>query len=154
MVTSSRRVDELRVFPHGGHQAVGFDGGLASREGPGGQGRRRDRLGPRRAGLPDAGAHRGCRLSGREGGSGATGTPEVREAIAGKVRRENGLDYAAGDVTVAKGAKQIILNALMATLEAGDEVVLPAPAFVSCPEMVKLLGGAPVVACTGRRASA
>jgi len=80
--------------------------------------------------------------------TGATGTPEVREAVAGKFRRENGLDYTADDVLIANGAKQIIFNALMATLETGDEVILPAPYFVSYPEMVKLLAGTPViVAC-------
>ncbi|MDF2620512.1 MAG: aspartate aminotransferase [Xanthobacteraceae bacterium] len=77
--------------------------------------------------------------------TGATGTPEVREAVAGKFRREGGLDYTANDIVVANGAKQIIFNALMATLETGDEVILPAPYFVSYPEMVKLLGGIPVV---------
>jgi len=77
--------------------------------------------------------------------TGATGTPEVREAVAGKFRRENGLDYTADDIVVANGAKQIIFSALMATLENGDEVILPAPYFVSYPEMVKMLGGTPVV---------
>jgi len=76
--------------------------------------------------------------------TGAAGTPEVREAVASKFRRENGLDYRAEDVVVANGAKQIIFNALMATLENGDEAILPAPYFVSYPEMVKLLGGVPV----------
>ncbi|MFD1981501.1 pyridoxal phosphate-dependent aminotransferase [Mesorhizobium newzealandense] len=75
----------------------------------------------------------------------AAGTPEVREAVADKFKRENGLDYTADDIVVANGAKQIIFNALMATLESGDEVILPAPYFVSYPEMVKLLGGTPVV---------
>ncbi|CAN7533708.1 pyridoxal phosphate-dependent aminotransferase [Mesorhizobium sp. LjNodule214] len=75
----------------------------------------------------------------------AAGTPEVREAVAAKFRRENGLDYTDDDIVVANGAKQIIFNALMATLESGDEVILPAPYFVSYPEMVKLLGGSPVV---------
>lgn len=77
--------------------------------------------------------------------TGSNGTPEVREAVASKFRRENGLDYKADDIAVANGAKQIIFNALMATLDPGDEVILPAPYFVSYPEMVKLLGGAPVV---------
>lgn len=77
--------------------------------------------------------------------TGATGTPEVREAVAGKFRRENGLDYTADDIILANGAKQIIFNALMATLESGDEAILPAPYFVSYPEMVKLLGGTPVI---------
>lgn len=75
----------------------------------------------------------------------AAGTPAVREAVAAKFRRENGLDYVADDIVVANGAKQIIFNALMATMEAGDEVILPAPYFVSYPEMAKLLGGVPVV---------
>lgn len=75
----------------------------------------------------------------------SAGTPALREAIAAKFRRENGLDYGAGDIVVANGAKQIIFNALLATLEPGDEVILPAPYFVSYPEMVKLLGGTPVV---------
>ncbi|WP_415182443.1 pyridoxal phosphate-dependent aminotransferase [Phaeovulum sp.] len=80
----------------------------------------------------------------------ATGTPALREAVASKFRRENGLDYTADDIIVANGAKQIIFNALMATLEPGDEVILPAPYFVSYPEMVKLLGGTPVIAeCPG-----
>ncbi|RUV30966.1 pyridoxal phosphate-dependent aminotransferase [Mesorhizobium sp. M5C.F.Ca.IN.020.32.2.1] len=75
----------------------------------------------------------------------AAGTPAVRQAIAEKFRRENGLDYTADDIVVANGAKQIIFNALMATLENGDEAILPAPYFVSYPEMVKLLGGTPVI---------
>jgi len=74
----------------------------------------------------------------------ATGTPALRKAVADKFRRENGLDFGADDIIVANGAKQIIFNALMATLEAGDEAILPAPYFVSYPEMVKLFGGVPV----------
>lgn len=72
------------------------------------------------------------------------GTPDLRKAIAAKFKRENGLDYAIDEIAVANGAKQIIFNALMATLEEGDEAILPAPYFVSYPEMVKLFGGAPV----------
>lgn len=74
----------------------------------------------------------------------AAGTPALRKAVAGKFRRENGLDYGPDDIVVANGAKQIIFNALMATLNDGDEAILPAPYFVSYPEMVKLLGGKPV----------
>lgn len=74
----------------------------------------------------------------------AAGTPALRNAVADKFRRENGLDHSADEVTVANGAKQIIFNALMATLDDGDEAILPAPYFVSYPEMVKLLGGTPV----------
>ncbi|WP_337183544.1 pyridoxal phosphate-dependent aminotransferase [Shinella sp.] len=72
------------------------------------------------------------------------GTADLRKAIAAKFRRENGLAYAIDEIAVANGAKQIIFNALMATLEAGDEAILPAPYFVSYPEMVKLFGGVPV----------
>lgn len=74
----------------------------------------------------------------------AAGTLALREAVADKFRRENGLDHGPDEVTVANGAKQIIFNALMATLDDGDEAILPAPYFVSYPEMVKLLGGTPV----------
>lgn len=75
----------------------------------------------------------------------APGTPALREAVARKFRRENGFACEAADIVVANGAKQIIFNALMATLEPGDEAILPAPYFVSYPEMVKLLGGTPVI---------
>lgn len=76
----------------------------------------------------------------------AAGTLALRQAVAEKFRHENGLNYVADDIVVANGAKQIIFNALMATLNDGDEAILPAPYFVSYPEMVKLLGGTPVIA--------
>jgi len=79
----------------------------------------------------------------------AAGTPALRAAIAAKLSRENGLDYVPDEIVVANGAKQIIFNALMATLNDGDEAVLPAPYFVSYPEMVKLLGGVPVMPVCG-----
>jgi len=72
------------------------------------------------------------------------GTPDLRRAVAAKFSRENGLDYAIDAIAVANGAKQIIFNALMATVEEGDELILPAPYFVSYPEMAKLFGGVPV----------
>jgi len=75
----------------------------------------------------------------------AGGTPALRKAVAEKFARENGLAYGPDDIVVANGAKQVIFNALMATLDAGDEAILPAPYFVSYPEMVKLLGGVPVI---------
>jgi len=79
----------------------------------------------------------------------ASGTVALRQAIADKFRRENDLEYALDEITAANGAKQIIFNALLSTLNAGDEVILPAPYFVSYPEMTKLLGGAPVMpACS------
>lgn len=73
------------------------------------------------------------------------GTPALRKAVAEKFTRENGLACTADDVLVANGGKQIIFNALMATIEPGDEVIIPAPYFVSYPEMVTLLGGVPVI---------
>ncbi|MBZ9558498.1 MULTISPECIES: pyridoxal phosphate-dependent aminotransferase [unclassified Modicisalibacter] len=72
------------------------------------------------------------------------GTPALRKAVAAKFQRENGLTYAIDEIAVANGAKQIIFNALMATMNEGDEAILPAPYFVSYPEMVKLFGGVPV----------
>ncbi|AYF00618.1 pyridoxal phosphate-dependent aminotransferase [Paracoccus yeei] len=73
------------------------------------------------------------------------GIPELKRAICAKFARENGLDYGAAQVTVGTGGKQILYNALMATLNAGDEVVIPAPYWVSYPDMVLLAGGTPVV---------
>lgn len=75
----------------------------------------------------------------------SAGTLDVRRAIGAKFARENGVEFGLDEIVVANGAKQIIFNALMATLEPGDEVLLPAPYFVSYPEMVKLLGGTPVI---------
>jgi aspartate aminotransferase len=72
------------------------------------------------------------------------GIVELREAIAKKFKRENNLDYTANQVIVGTGGKQILFNALMATLNPGDEVVIPAPYWVSYPEMVALCGGTPV----------
>lgn len=69
------------------------------------------------------------------------GIPELREAIARKFKRENGLDYTPAQCIVGTGGKQILFNALMATLNPGDEVVIPAPYWVSYPEMVAICGG-------------
>lgn len=73
------------------------------------------------------------------------GILELRQAIAEKLRRENGLDYPIGQITVGTGAKQVLFNALFASLDAGDEVIVTAPCWVSYPEMVSLAGGTPVV---------
>lgn len=73
------------------------------------------------------------------------GIPELKRAVADKFRRENGLDYAPGQITVGTGGKQILYNALMATLNPGDEVIIPAPYWVSYPDMVALGGGTPVI---------
>ena len=73
------------------------------------------------------------------------GIPELREAICRKLERENGLRYAPDQVIVSNGGKQVIYNALAATLDPGDEVVVPAPFWVSYPDMTLLAGGNPVV---------
>ena len=73
------------------------------------------------------------------------GIPELKQAIAEKFRRDNGLDYAPAQITVATGGKQVLYNALMATLNPGDEVIIPAPYWVSYPDMTLLAGGAPVI---------
>ena len=77
-----------------------------------------------------------------------TGIPELREAICRKLERENGLRYAPDEVLVCNGGKQVIYNALAATLDPGEEVVIPAPFWVSYPEMVLLAGANPVVVAT------
>ncbi len=77
------------------------------------------------------------------------GIPELKEAIIGKFQRENGLTYKPNQIIVGTGGKQVLYNALMATLNPGDEVIIPAPYWVSYPEMVALAGGTPVsVVCT------
>ena len=73
------------------------------------------------------------------------GTPKLKEAIVAKFKRENGLTYTNRQVTVGTGGKQVLFNAFMATLSAGDEVVIPAPYWVSYPEMVLLAEGTPVI---------
>jgi aspartate aminotransferase len=77
------------------------------------------------------------------------GIPELKEAIVAKFKRENGLTYVPNQITVGTGGKQVLYNALMATINPGDEVIIPAPYWVSYPEMVALAGGEPVpVVCT------
>lgn len=73
------------------------------------------------------------------------GTTELKEAVAAKFKRENGLDFPLAGIVIGSGAKQLIFNALMATVSAGDEVVIPTPSWVSYPDIVELLGGTPVL---------
>jgi len=76
------------------------------------------------------------------------GTPALKKAVAEKFARENGLDYTVDEVMVSSGAKQVIFNAIMATINDGDEAIIPVPSWVSYPEMVRFAGGVPVlVAC-------
>ncbi len=72
------------------------------------------------------------------------GIPELKAAIAAKFKRENGLDYKPSQIIVGTGGKQVLFNALMASLNPGDEVIIPAPYWVSYPEIVALLGATPV----------
>ncbi len=76
------------------------------------------------------------------------GIPELKAAIARKFKRENRLDYKPSQITVGTGGKQVLYNALMATINPGDEVIIPAPYWVSYPEMVALAGGTPVAVDT------
>ena len=76
------------------------------------------------------------------------GTPALKKAIVNKFKRENNLEYSAEEITVGTGGKQVIYNAFMATLNKGDEVIIPAPYWVSYPDMVLLAGGNPkIVKC-------
>lgn len=77
------------------------------------------------------------------------GIPELKTAICAKLKRDNGLDYVPAQVTVGTGGKQILYNALMATMNPGDEVIIPAPYWVSYPDMVLLAGGEPVAVEAG-----
>jgi len=74
----------------------------------------------------------------------ADGSSEMKKAVQLKLKRENGLDYSLNEIIVSTGAKQVIYNLFVATLDAGDEVVVPAPYWVSYPDMVLLGGGEPV----------
>lgn len=76
------------------------------------------------------------------------GIPELKAAIVAKFKRENGLDYKASQVSVGTGGKQVLYNALLATLNPGDEVIMPAPCWVSYADIVMLGGGKPVFAET------
>ncbi|MBZ0124485.1 MAG: pyridoxal phosphate-dependent aminotransferase, partial [Roseovarius sp.] len=78
----------------------------------------------------------------------ADGLTELKEAVCAKFRRENGLDYTPAQVGIGSGGKQVLYNALMATLNPGDEVAIPAPYWVSYPDMVRLAGAEPVIVPT------
>ena len=72
------------------------------------------------------------------------GIPELREAISAKFKRENGLDYSVDEIAVGCGGKQIIFNAMMATVNPGDEIIIPAPYWVSYPDIPLMFEGKPV----------
>lgn len=74
---------------------------------------------------------------------------DLREAISSKLKRENGLDYGVNEILVSNGAKQSVCNTIMALVNDGDEVIIPAPYWVSYPQMAKLAGGEPVIVEAG-----
>ena len=78
------------------------------------------------------------------------GTPALKAAVVAKFKRDNGLDYAANEITVGTGGKQVIYNAFMATLDPGDEVLIPAPYWVSYPDMALLAEGTPTFVTCGQ----
>ena len=77
------------------------------------------------------------------------GYPALREAIVAKLKNENGLEYTAAQISCANGAKQSVCNTVLALVNPGDEVIVPAPFWVSYPEMVKMAGGTPVIVRAG-----
>ncbi|WP_085808347.1 pyridoxal phosphate-dependent aminotransferase [Sphingomonas sp. TZW2008] len=77
------------------------------------------------------------------------GTPELKDAIVAKFKRDNSLDYSPAQISVNVGGKHTLFNALVATVEAGDEVIVPAPYWVSYPDVVQFAGGTPVVVAAG-----
>ncbi|PVX28094.1 pyridoxal phosphate-dependent aminotransferase [Sphingomonas pokkalii] len=77
------------------------------------------------------------------------GTPELKEAVIAKFKRDNGLDYTAPQITINVGGKHTLFNAIVATVEAGDEVIVPAPYWVSYPDVIQFAGGTPVFIAAG-----
>ncbi|MET3724983.1 pyridoxal phosphate-dependent aminotransferase [Sphingomonas trueperi] len=77
------------------------------------------------------------------------GTPELKDAVIAKFKRDNGLDYAPQQITINVGGKHTLFNAIVATVEAGDEVIVPAPYWVSYPDVIQFAGGTPVFIAAG-----
>lgn len=88
-------------------------------------------------------------LDGKTKYTNVDGTPELKEAVQLKFKRDNGLDYAINQITINAGGKHTLFNAMVATLDPGDEVVIPAPYWVSYPDVVLFAGGTPVFAPAG-----
>jgi aspartate aminotransferase len=124
-------------------EGAGDEGGGAGRHLPLGGG----------AGLRDAAQHQGRGdprdRAGETRYTDVSGTRQLREAIARKFKRDSGLDYKPEEIVVSTGGKQVIFNAMVATLNAGDEVIIPAPCWVSYPDIVSLADGTPVIVEAG-----
>ena len=78
------------------------------------------------------------------------GTLALRKAVSEKFKRDQGLDYAPDEIIVSTGGKQVIFNAMVATLDKGDEVIIPSPCWVSYPDIVALADGTPVIVPCGQ----
>jgi aspartate aminotransferase len=78
------------------------------------------------------------------------GTPALRKAVAAKFKRDSGLDYKPEEIIISTGGKQVIFNAMLATLDKGDEVIIPSPCWVSYPDIVSLADGTPVLVPCGQ----
>ena len=78
-----------------------------------------------------------------------SGTPALRRAVAAKFKRDSGIDYRPEEIIISAGAKQVIFNAMLGTLDAGDEVIIPSPCWVSYPDIVTLADGKPVLVACG-----
>ncbi|HYZ31980.1 MAG TPA: pyridoxal phosphate-dependent aminotransferase [Crenalkalicoccus sp.] len=78
------------------------------------------------------------------------GTPELRRAVAAKFKRDSGIDYKPEEILIATGGKQVIFDALLATINPGDEAIIPAPCWVSYPDIVELAEGRPVIVPCGQ----
>lgn len=83
----------------------------------------------------------------------SSGIPELKKAIVGKLKTENGLDYKENEVVVCCGAKHALYNAVMSLVNEGDEVIIPSPYWVTYPEQVKIAGGVPVIVATSEKDS-
>ena len=81
-----------------------------------------------------------------------SGTPALKQAVAARFRLDSGLDYSPDEIIISTGGKQVIYNAMVATLDAGDEVIIPAPCWVSYPDIVALADGTPVIVPCGPNA--
>src|ERR1700727_2147134 len=79
-----------------------------------------------------------------------SGTPALRKAVAGKFARDSGIEYKPEEIIISTGAKQVLLNAMLATLNPGDEVIIPSPCWVSYPDIVTLADGKPVLVPCGQ----
>jgi aspartate aminotransferase len=79
-----------------------------------------------------------------------SGTPALRQAVAAKFKRDSGIDYKPEEIIVSTGGKQVIFNAMLATLNAGDEVIIPSPCWVSYPDIVALADGKPILVPCGQ----